>query len=117
MRWVPQHMNWICQTSSYLLKKQKMHVTEYLQLLLRTDFKFDELAILLYAGMYQIHISIVMDTKYWSTQRDQTIENFENCDVILGFFGNLDFKDTVIHKITAENIVLPPIYNQMHLVY
>ena len=59
-----------------------------------------------------------MDNKYWSTQRDQMIENFENCDIILGFFGNLDFKDIVLHKIMAENIVLPPppIYSQMHLV-
>ena len=24
MRWVPQHMNWICQASSYLLKKRKL---------------------------------------------------------------------------------------------
>ena len=63
MRWLLHHMNWIHQASGYLLKKQKLDITEQLQLLLRTDFKFDELAILMYARMYQIHVRIIMDNK------------------------------------------------------
>ena len=49
-----------------------MDIMEHLQLLLQRDFKFDEPALLMYARMYQIHVGIIMDNKYWSTQNEQS---------------------------------------------
>ena len=70
--------------------------------------KFDEIALLIYARMYQIHIRIILCGKYWSTHRVQTMENFETSDIILGYFGHLNFKDTVKHRISIDTIDLPP---------
>ena len=44
--------------------------------------------------------------------RDQGLENFESSDIILAYFGNLNFKDTVVKYITADTIELLP-----HLAY
>ena len=53
-----------------------------------------------------ILVSVLKD-HYWSTHCEQTMEHFKQSDIILAYFGNLIFKDTVVHKITPENIPLP----------
>ena len=57
--------------------------------------------------MYQLHIGVILNDKYWSMHSVQNMENFETSDIILAYFGNLNFKDTVKHKITSETIDLP----------
>ena len=80
----------------------------YLRYLVNDNFKFDEIALLIFARMYQLHVGIILDNKYWSTHRQQTMENFETSDIVLAYAGNLHFLDTVKHKITVDNIELPP---------
>ena len=106
-QWIPNNMKWIHKMSSCLLKKKKLDLIIYLTELLKPDFHFDEIAIMIYVRMYQLHIGGVLKDCYWSTHHEQTIEHFKQSDIILTYFGNLVFKDMIVHKITPENIPLP----------
>ena len=108
MEWIPHNMQWVRQASGFILKKKKLDLVLYLRYLINENFKFDEIALLLYARMYQIHVGIILNNKYWSTHRQQTMENFQTSDIVLAYTGNLHFLDTVKHQITVDNIEVPP---------
>ena len=100
-------MQWVCKVSNFLLKKKGLDLMVYLQYILREDFKFDEIAILIYSHMYQLHIGVILHDKYWSTHSVQNMETFETSDIILAYFGEINFKDMVKQAITSETIELP----------
>ena len=80
----------------------------YLQNLLSVEFQYDEIALIIYVRMYQMHVGVILKDRYWLTHRQQTLQHFEESDIILAYFGKMNFKETVVHRITPENIVLPP---------
>ena len=51
----------------------------------------DEIALVLIARMYKVHIASLMSEKYWTTQRNHDISK---CQIELAFRGNLTFNDT-----------------------
>ena len=51
----------------------------------------DEVAIVLSARMYRIHICIVMQGKYWTTKQDH---DFKHCTLFLAYMGRLVFYST-----------------------
>ena len=63
----------------------------YLQNLLSVQFKFDEIALIIYARMYQLHIGVILKDHYWLTHSWQTLQNFEESDIILAYFGQMNF--------------------------
>ena len=111
---IPNNMKWIHKMSSCLLKKKKLDLIVYLMELLKPDFHFDEIAIMIHARMYQLHIGVVLKDHYWSTHHEQTMEHFKQSDIILTYFGNLIFKDTVVHKITSETYHCLTTLNSLH---
>ena len=60
IKWVPNHINWIRKMSSRLLNKKKLDVMVYLQNLLSVQFKFNEIALIMYARMYQLHVGVIL---------------------------------------------------------
>ena len=112
LSWIPSNMTFVRQACGYLLKKKNLHLTPYLQYLIQPRYKFDKIALLIFARMYQIHIGVILKDRYWSMHQNQSIENFESSDIILAYFGNLNFKDTVVKQISADMIELLP-----HLAY
>ena len=58
--------------------------------------------------MYQIHTGVILRDNYWSTHSVHNMETFETLDIVLAYFGDLNFKDTVKHRITSETFDLPP---------
>ena len=59
--------------SSQLLNKKQLDVMVYLQNLLSVQFKFDEIALIIYARMYQLHIGVILKDHYWLTHSQQTL--------------------------------------------
>ena len=55
------------------------------------DFRYDQLAILIFARMYHIQIKIVTSKGSWITSKRQPKEPF---DIVLAFFGQNVFHDT-----------------------
>ena len=106
MTWIPRNMQFMRQASGYLLKKKNLDLQPYLQYLINPQFKFDEIAILLFTRMYQIHVGVILKGRYWSTHRQQSIENFECSNIILVYYRDLNFKETVVRYITADTIEL-----------
>lgn len=51
----------------------------------------DEIALVIVAQMYHIHISIIMHSYYWTIRRDHDLKQ---CCFVLGFTGKLTFVDT-----------------------
>ena len=54
-------------------------------------FKLDELALVIYARMYHVGISIILRTDIWTTRTNGSLKD---CDVVLCHHGNLQFSDT-----------------------
>ena len=77
---------------------------DYIQSMIRLDFLVDQIALLVIACMYNIHIGVILSKKYWCTHANQSIENFEKSHIILAYMRCMKFEETRPKKITAENV-------------
>ena len=60
MDWVPKHLDWIKAVGSRILQAKKIRVEDYANDITSGLVPFDELAILVVAQMYHIHIGVVL---------------------------------------------------------
>ena len=60
MDWVPKHLDWIKAVGSRILQAKKIRVEDYANDITSGLVPFDELAILVVARMYHIHIGVVL---------------------------------------------------------
>ena len=51
----------------------------------------DKIGILFYARMYKIHIAIILEGKYWTTNRDKALNK---ATIYLIYCGHMQFFDT-----------------------
>ena len=51
----------------------------------------DEIGILLYAHMYKMHIAIILEGKYWTTNQDEALNHAK---IYLIYCGHMQFFDT-----------------------
>ena len=65
-----------------------MNFDRYLVILALVQTPFDEVAIVLRAHMYKIHICIVMQGKYWTTKQDH---DYKHCTLFFAYMGGLVF--------------------------
>ena len=65
--WVPKHLDWIKAVGSRILQAKKLHVEDYVNDITSGLVPFDELAILVVAQMYHIHIGVVLRDRVWYT--------------------------------------------------
>ena len=94
-----EHSDFLTEISSHILAQKKMPVSDYINYILSECQPFDEIAICCFARMYRIHIGIIMDDMYWTTQKDHDLKK---CDKILGFIGGIQFV-SIKWKTTDDN--------------
>ena len=85
---IQNHYNWVHDVSIKFLADTCMSVDQYLKELVKPGFKFDEVALVIFARMYHRHIFILMNGRYWTTRRDHDLSK---CRFHLVFLGNLNF--------------------------
>ena len=65
--WVPKHLDWIKAVGSRILQAKKLRVEDYANDITSGLVPFNELAILVVAQMYHIHIGVVLQDRVWYT--------------------------------------------------
>ena len=72
---------------------------DYLSSLVQENAPLDELAFLIFARMFHIHIGIINANGFWSTSVDNDLSC---CEIILAFTGLKMYRDTV----ATPNVVI-----------
>ena len=87
------HSAWICHVRNDYFTRRKIKPMHYLQELIREDFHYDLLAILIFAHMYHIHVKILSAKGCWVTNRRNL-----GClhEIVLVYIGSMTFEDTRI---------------------
>ena len=85
---VAHHKEWIGWVGVDLLVKKGHTLDQYLADLVRPGFKFDEIALLCFARMHHKHIFIMMESRFWTTRRDNDVSQYF---LKFGYIGNLLF--------------------------
>ena len=85
---VARHKEWIGRVGADLLVKKGRTLDQYLADLVRPGFKFDEIAFLYFALIHHKHIFIMMESRFWTTRRDNDVSQ---CYLKFGYIGNLLF--------------------------
>ena len=96
---IPIHRAWICHVGNDYFMRRKNEPMQYLQELIREDFQYDLLAILISACMYHIHVKILSSKGCWVTNRRNL-----GClhEIVLVYIGGMTFEDT---RIIEWNII------------
>ena len=91
MDWVPKHLDWIKAVGSRILQAKKLHVEDYANDITSGLVPFDELAILVVARMYHIHIGVVLRDRVWYTS---SAEKPDEIAFHLLFHGGVHYLDS-----------------------
>ena len=89
--WVPKHLDWIKAVGSRILQAKKIHVEDYANDITSGLVPFDELAILVVARMYHIHIGVVLRDRVWYTS---SAEKPDEIAFHLLFHGGVQYLDS-----------------------
>ena len=88
--WVPKHLDWIKAVGSRILQAKKIHVEDYANDITSGLVPFDELAILVVAQMYHIHIGVVLRDRVWYTSSTEKPKEYLLHLLFHGGVQNLD---------------------------
>ena len=91
MDWVPKHLDWIKAVGSRILQTKKLRVEDYANDITSGLVPFDELAILVVARMYHIHIGVVLRDRVWYTS---SAEKPDEIAFHLLFHGGVHYLDS-----------------------
>ena len=89
--WVPKHLDWIKAVGSRILQAKKIRVEDYANDITSGLVPFDELAILVIARMYHIHIGVVLRDHVWYTS---SAEKPDEIAFHLLFHGGVQYLDS-----------------------
>ena len=89
--WVPKHLNRIKVVGSRILQAKKIRVEDYANDITSGLVPFDELAILVVARMYHIHIGVVLRDRVWYTS---SAEKPDEIAFHLLFHGGVQYLDS-----------------------
>ena len=77
---------------------------DYLFNVVQPQVPLDEIALLLYAHVYKIHVCLILEGKYWCTNHDEAL----NRTIYLIYQGHMQFSDTTrkgsLHSSIFEEI-------------
>ena len=85
------HMEWMQQISTRTLESKGLTLDDYMYSMSQYNQPLDEIAILAFARMYHVHIAILQNGCYWSTNHNKKLEE---CNIFLLYYGKLEFEDT-----------------------
>ena len=89
VEWLPENIAWVRMISKTILGHKKIELHNYLSYLVPPGFKYDKITLLITAYMYDFHIVVILNGKYWSTMAKHDIYKGH---VFLAYFGKLKFK-------------------------
>ena len=84
-------MSFVNKMGWYILQRKKLGLSDYIATLALPSTPMDEIALVLIAQMYKVHIAFLMSKKFWATQQNHDISK---CKIVLAYRGNLTFNDT-----------------------
>ena len=85
------HQYFVERVGGYLIRRKGLTVEDYMYNVVQPHVPLDEIGILLYARMYKIHIAVILEGKYWTTNTDETL----NCATLyFVYLGKMKFNDT-----------------------
>ena len=90
-RFVPRHMPWIKDVGYYFFLHNKVEPMDYICNLVTENFQYNELAILVFAHMYHIHVKIITAKGSWVTNRRKLGLLHK---IVLVYVGGNTFLDT-----------------------
>ena len=89
--WMKSHRYFVERVGGYLIRRKGLTVEDYMYNVVQPHVPLDKIGILLYARMYKIHIAVILEGKYWTKNRDETL----NCATLyLVYLGKMQFYDT-----------------------
>ena len=99
-KWIPNHMIWVKSISRRILHQKSLDVKDYLKCIIMKGTPFDEICLLIFCHMYEVHLAVIFNMDFWTTRRDNDINS---CDTVLAYRGHLTFDNTV-----KLDVVNPP---------
>ena len=90
-QWNMRNLPFVNKVGWYILQKKKLDLMDYIHTMAIATTPLDEIALVLIARMYKVHIAFLMSEKYLTTHRNHDISK---CKIVLAFRGQLTFNDT-----------------------
>ena len=76
--WMEVYRYFVEHVGGDLIHRKGLTVEDYMYNVVQPGVLLNEIGILLYARMYKIHIAIILEGKYWTTNKDKAL----NCATI-----------------------------------
>ena len=103
--WMEVHRYFVEQVGGDLICQKGQDIEDYLFIVVQPQMPLDKIALLLYACMYKIHICVILEGKYWCTDRDEALNR---ATIYLIYQGHMQFSDTTrkgsLHSSMFEEI-------------
>ena len=85
------HWYFVERVGGYLICRKGLTVEDYMYNVVQPHIPLDKIGIVLYARMYKIHIAVILEDKYWTTNRD---EKLNHATLYLVYLGKMQLYDT-----------------------
>ena len=89
--WMEDHRYFVENIGGDLIWQKGQDIEDYLFNVVQPQVPLDEIALLLYAHMYKIHICVILEGKYWCTNQDKALNR---ATIYLIYQGHMQFSDT-----------------------
>ena len=86
--WIPHNIIWICEVATPLLCKKKWKLNLYLDYIISKNSLIDEIALTMVTKMYCMHIGVLFQYDYWTTNSSKDLER---CQMVFACTGKLKF--------------------------
>ena len=89
--WIQSHRKWVKAITETVLSHKGSTVDNYIYFIHKPETPVDEIGLLIFARMYHLHMCIIMEDRYWTTQWEHDLDR---CTVLIAYRGALLFNDT-----------------------
>ena len=103
--WMQDHRYFVENVGGNLIRCKGLDVSDYMHNVVQPQMPLDEIGLLLYARMYKIHLCVILEGKYWCTNRDDALNK---ATIHMIYKGHMMFDDTTrkgsLHSSMFEDI-------------
>ena len=82
------HKYFVDAVGGFLIRKKGQQVQDYMDYIVQSQTPIDEVAIVLLARMWKIHVCVFLEGKYWTTNKDLVLNK---ASIYLVFGGETHF--------------------------
>ena len=86
--WMESHQYFVEKVGGDLVHRKGLTVEDYMYNVVQPHVPLDEIGILLYSRMNKMHITIILEGKYWTTNRDEALKH---ASLYLVYLGRMQF--------------------------